>query len=113
MNHGSFNIRKGKGMANKKYSNELKKKVVEEYLAGARLMDLVRRYDLSGKNRVLKWRDKYLKYGAFPDGRGKGSKGRPHKTDTSKMTKDEYIKYLEMENDILKHLSSLSNNQQK
>jgi len=100
-------------MANRKYSDELKKQVVEEYLAGARLMDLVRKYDLSGKNRVLRWRDKYLVCGSFPDGRGKGTTGRPHKLDTSQMTKDEYIAYLEMENEILKKLRSLSSNQQK
>lgn len=52
-------------MGNKKYSDELKKKVVEEYLAGARLMDLVSKYDLSDKSRVLRWRDKYLEHGAF------------------------------------------------
>lgn len=100
-------------MANKKYSDELKKKVVEEYLAGARMSDLVRKHELSDKNRIRLWRDQYLEHGSFPDRRGKGSKGRPHKTDTSKMTKDEYIHYLEMENDILKHLSSLSNKNQK
>lgn len=100
-------------MANKKYSDELKKQVVKEYLAGARLMDLVRKYDLSGKNRVLRWRDKYLEYGSFPDNRGKGTSGKPHKIDTAQMTKDEYIVYLEMENEILKKLRSLSNNQQK
>lgn len=100
-------------MANKKYSDELKKQVVEEYLAGARLMDLVRKYNLSDKSQILRWRDKYLEYGSFPDGRGKGSPGRPRSTDTSKMTKDEYIAYLEMENKILKKLRSLNNNQQK
>jgi transposase-like protein len=100
-------------MANKKYSDELKKKVVEEYLAGARMSELVRKYDLADKSRIKLWREQYLEHGAFPDGRGKGSKGRPHKIDTSQMTKDEYIKYLEMENDILKHLSSLSSKQQK
>ena len=81
-------------MAYKKYSDELKKKVVEEYLAGARMGELVRKYELSGKNRIRLWRDQYLEHGAFPDGRGKGSKGRPHKIDTSKMTKDEYIHVL-------------------
>lgn len=100
-------------MANKKYSDELKKKVVEEYLAGAKMSELVRKYELSGKNRIRLWRDQYLKFGTFPDGRGKGSKGGPHKLDTSQMTKDEYIAYLEMENDILKHLSSLSSKHQK
>lgn len=36
-------------------------------------MDVVRKYDLADKSRVLRWRDKYIKHGAFPDGRGKGS----------------------------------------
>lgn len=100
-------------MANKKYSDELKKKVVEEYLAGAGMSELVRKYELSDKSRIRLWRDQYLKYGEIPDGRGKGSRRRVHKTDISKMTKDEYIRYLEMENDILKQLSSLSSKKQK
>lgn len=98
----------------KKYSNELKEQVVREYLSGAKMMELVRKYDLSDKSRVQKWRDKYLEYGGFPDGRGrrKGG-GRPCKVDTSTMTQQEYIVYLEMENDILKQLRSLSSNQVK
>lgn len=97
----------------KKYSNELKEQVIKEYLAGAKMMELVRKYDLSDKSRVLEWRDKYLEHGEFPDGRGKGSRGRPHKVDPSSMTQQEYISYLEMENDILKQLRSLSSNQVK
>lgn len=100
-------------MANKRYSDELKKQVVEEYLAGARMSDLVRKYDLADKSRILRWRNKYLEHGSFPDFRGKGSPGRPRSIDTSKMTKDEYIAYLEMENKILKKLRSLNNDQQK
>lgn len=44
----------------------------------------------------------------YSDGRGKAKTGRPKvtKIDTSKMTKDEYIAYLEMELDILKYLAS-------
>lgn len=94
----------------KKYSDELKEQVVKEYLSGAGPSELVRKYSLSHKNRVFVWRDKYLKFGAFPDGRGKNNNGgRPKSIDTTKMTKDEYIQFLEMENDILKQLRSLSN----
>ena len=100
-------------MKTKRYSDELKKQVIEEYLAGAGMMELVRKYDLADKSRILIWRDKYLKYGCFPDNRGKKRSGRPRKVNTSQMTKDDYIKHLEMENDILKQLRSLSNNQQK
>jgi transposase-like protein len=96
----------------KRYSNKLKEQVVKEYLSGAKIMELVREYDLTDKSRVLKWRDKYLEYGG-PDGRGKGSKGRPRKVDLPTMTQQEYINYLEMENYILKQLRSLSSNQLK
>lgn len=94
----------------KKYSDELKEQVVKEYLSGVGPSELVRKYSLSHKNRVFVWRDKYLECGAFPDGRGKSKGGgRPKSIDTSKMTKDEYIQFLKMENDILKQLRSLSN----
>lgn len=39
----------------KKYSDELKERVVKEYLAGARMTELVRKYELADKSRVLKW----------------------------------------------------------
>lgn len=99
-------------MTYRRYTDEFKKQVVEEYLRGAPMSQILRRYDLH-KSVFRRWRDKYLKYGSFPDGRGKGATGRPCKTDTSQMTKDEYIKYLEMENEILKQLRSLSSNQTK
>lgn len=94
----------------KKYSDELKKKIVGEYLNGKGMYYLVRKYGLSGHNRIREWRDKYLKYGCFPDGRGKSKGGgRPRKIDVSQMKKHEYIAYLEMENSILKQLCSLNN----
>ncbi len=99
---------------NKKYSISLKRQVVEEYLSGAGMVELVRKYNLSDKTRIQDWLKKHLEYGCFPDGRGKSkSGGRPRKIDVSQMTKDEYIAYLEMENDILKHLRSLNNSPQK
>ena len=73
------------------------------------MMDLVRKYELSDKSRIRLWHKQYLEYGCFPDGRGKASKGRPPKVDLKQMSKDEYIAYLEMENDILKQLRSLNN----
>lgn len=98
----------------KQYSDELKEQVVKEYLSAARMTELVRKYDLAGKSRILKWAEKYLKHGAFPDGRGKakGGKHRP-KADTTAMTREEYICYLEMENAVLKQLRSLGNSQAK
>lgn len=98
----------------KKYSDELKKQVVEEYLAGTGMYHLIKKYGLSDKTRIQDWRDKYLKYGCFPDGRGKSrGGGRPRKVNISQMSKDEYIGYLEMENDNLKQLRSLNSSPQK
>ncbi len=96
-----------------KYNDEIKKKAVEEYLSGSSQKDVLAKYGIVSSNQLRRWRDKYLKYGCFPDGRGKGSGGRSKDIDTSKMTKDEYIKYLEMENDILKQLRSLSSSRRK
>lgn len=98
-----------------KYSNELKKQAVEEYLSGGRQGEVVQKYGLSDKSRLGSWVKQYREFGCFPDGRGKATgagKGRPKKVDPTQMSKDEYIKYLEMENDILKQLRSLNNNQQ-
>jgi len=96
---------------NRKYSNEFKRQVVEEYLKGTGMSELLRKHDISDKNTVKRWINKYEEYRDFPDFRGKNSHNGPmSKTDTTKMTKDEYIKYLEMENEILKQLRSLSNN---
>ena len=99
---------------NKHYSNELKERVVKEYLVGAKMNELVLRYELADKSRIRDWRDQYLKYGGFPDGRGAGKGGgRPRNADTSGMTQEEYVRYLEMENDILKQLRSLSSKKAK
>lgn len=91
----------------------MKKKAVEEYLSGSRLKDVMSKYGIKSDAQIRKWRDQYLELGYFPDGRGKGSSGRPKNIDNTQMTKDEYIEYLEMENDILKQLRSLSKSQRK
>jgi len=94
------------------YTNEFKEKVVKEYLSGARLSDIIRKYELN-KSQILRWKEYYKQTGTFPDGRGKTSSGRPKNIDISTMSKDEYIKYLEMENEILKLQCSLNYNIQK
>lgn len=97
-----------------KYSNELKEKVVKEYLSGKRQSLICLEYGIH-KTQIYRWVAKYKEVGTFPDGRGKSKTGRHklNKIDTSKMTKDEYIAYLEMENDILKYLASLKKKNQK
>lgn len=89
----------------------MKEQVVKEYLADSRMMELVRKYDLSDKSRIQRWKNKYLGYGEFPDGWGKKGGGRPRKVDPTAMTEQEYIRYLKMENNIQKQLRSLSSSQ--
>jgi len=99
---------------NKSYSLELKEKIVKEYLAGKRQSEILLEYEIH-KSQLHHWVRQYKQFGTFPDGRGKAKTGRPrlNKIDISQMTKDEYIAYLEMENDILKYLASLKKKSQK
>ncbi|MCG8485673.1 MAG: transposase [Clostridia bacterium] len=92
------------------FSEEFKLKVVKEYYSGSGMSQLERRYNIRHK-RIQDWVKKYNEFGGFPDFRGKGSKGRPKRIDIKQMTPDEYIQHLKMENDILKKLRSLNNNQ--
>ena len=94
------------------FSESFKKEAVEAYLGGLGKVETIKKYDV-GWTLLRRWRDQYMEFGCFPDGRGKHSKGRPRKADTSQMTKEEYIKYLEMENAILKRLRSLNNKRAK
>lgn len=97
----------------RRFTEEFKRQVVEEYLGGKSLSSITREFDVD-KKRVRSWKDQYINYGCFPDGRGKHTGGgRPRKKDVSQMSQEEYIKYLEMENEILKRIRSLSNSQQK
>lgn len=98
----------------KHFPEEFKIEVVKDYLSGTRYSEVLRKYDIE-RSRLLTWTKQYQETGRCEDrtGRhGKGS-GRPRKVDPAIMSKDEYIRYLEMENDILKQLSSLNNSRQK
>ncbi len=101
-------------MKYKSYSIELKEKIVKEYLEGKSSSDTTRKYNIN-KSQLYHWKKQYKQFRSFPDGRGKSKTGRPklNKVDKSQMTKDEYIAYLEMENDILKYLASLKKKNQK
>ena len=99
-------------MANKKYSSELKIEVVRRYIAGESPTMLMKEFKLSSKNRVFKWH-KIYKDGniTFRETRGRISKkhdAKKSEINISEMSKDEYIEYLEMENDILKYLAALN-----
>ncbi len=97
------------------YTDEFKEKVVKEYLAGARPSDLAAKYEVNN-TQIFRWSKKWQEQGSFKDNRGKRGKGKKPKVtkiDTSKMTKDEYIAYLEMELDILKYIASLEKKSHK
>jgi len=98
-------------MKYKRYTLEFKEKAVKEYLAGKGMMAVCRENEIN-KAQLRHWANQWKEFGTFPYGRGKAQLGRPKSVDTSKMSKDEYIKYLEMENDILKSLRSLNNKKQ-
>ena len=101
---------------NKKYSPELKLKVVEEYLSSkGSSVFIADKYALSSGKRVLVWVKQYKKYGEkyfYTETRGKTTKaenpkkGRPKKYEKILST-EEKIKFLEMENAVLKKVMAL------
>lgn len=96
------------------YSDETKRQAVRDWDKGEKLQVILVRYGIVNAEQLRRWRVQYQKYGSFPDGRGKGAhRAGSRKPDTSQMSTDEYIQYLEMENDILKQLRSLSNSRLK
>ena len=108
------------GKPNNKYSPEFKKEAVEKYLSGelGGLTISARKLGLRSKEQLRQWSILYredpelLKH----DGRGKSSakdgvrKGRPKKVNVDELDKDEQIKYLKMENAILKKAKALRKN---
>ena len=98
----------------KHYPEEFKIQVVKDYLSGTKHNEVIRKYCIE-KTRLQKWTKQYKDTGRCEDRSGKSSKGagRPRKVDLETMTKEEYIQYLEMENNILKQLSSLNSSRQK
>jgi len=99
-------------MKYRKFSDELKEQIVKEYQSVKGWNTILREYEIADS--VLgRWIRKYQKYGCFPDNRGKSATRKARKVDIAEMNKDEYIAYLEMENDIFKKLHSLSKKPQK
>lgn len=95
---------------NKSYSKELKLEDVRRYKCGESATNIIKDLDISGIKRIYLWTKQYDEGNiTFKETRSINSRGRPKKSkfDTSKMTKDEYIKHLEMENDILKSLAEM------
>ena len=98
----------------KHYPEEFKIQVVKDYLSGTGHNEVIRKYGFE-RTRLSKWVKQYQATGRCEDRSGRNSKGggRPRKVDPGTMTKDEYKRYLEMENDILKQLSSLNSSRRK
>jgi transposase-like protein len=104
-------------MGYKKYTDEFRQMVVNEYLAGGRMGDLSQKHEVD-PTQIKRWTKKWREYGSFPDNRGKSKhmrKGRPrlHTTVKEAMTKDEYIAYLEMQLEIKKYLAFYEKRKQK
>jgi transposase-like protein len=89
---------------NQSYSPALKMCVVNEYLAGkTSLACLAKKYNILSKRQVSTWIKRYEEHGAkyFKE------EHRGRSIDKSSISKDEYIRYLEMENAILKKAKAL------
>ena len=99
------------------YKEEFKVMVVQEYLGGLGFNDTLNKYEIASK-RLRLWVRQYRETGRCEDRSGKSPKagkgvGRRKQTKLDEMTQEEYIRHLEMENDILKMLSSLNNRKSK
>ncbi len=95
---------------NKRYSSELKQKVVKHYVDGDySAKELCEKFDIYDKRRITVWAKQYENGNTeFIDTRGKNSTGRPKKVKpVDEMTKDEYIAHLELENKILKDFAEM------
>lgn len=98
---------------NKRYSKDLKKKVVKLYLDGTyTAKELCEMFDISDRKRISVWTKQYENGNVeFIDHRGKTSSGRPKKIKSvDEMTKDEYITHLELEVKILKNFAEMLDN---
>ena len=95
---------------NNTYTPEFKIKLVKEYLKGGiSYENLKNKYNLLSSTQLKNWVKQYNEFGEFSfyeEKRGRKSTGRPK--DYNKMTDAEKVKYLEMENDVLKKVAALT-----
>lgn len=93
------------------YTPEFKIKLVKEYLkGGVSYESLKNKYNIPNKRQIKTWVDKYQEFGKsyfYKEKRGR-SKGGGRPKDYNKMTDAEKVKYLEMENAILKKVAALT-----
>jgi len=101
-----------KGVANKRYTAEFKKHVIETMREeGLSYRETAQRYEINSHGRIESWERIYLEEGAEGfevERRGRGSKGRPPKLD--KQVEEDLIaenQRLRAEVDYLKNLQAL------
>lgn len=101
-----------KGKANKRYTPEFKKQVVEAVIEdGLSYKEAARIYKVQGHDRIQSWERIYLEEGAEGlaiERRGRSSKGRPKKL--PKEVEEDLlaeVQRLRAENDYLKNLQAL------
>ena len=101
-----------KGIPNKRYTAEFKKKAIETMIEEKlSYCETARRFEVSSDTRIKAWERIYLEEG--PEGftierRGRGSKGRPQKL--PKAVEEDLVaevQRLRAENDYLKNLQAL------
>ena len=95
---------------NNTYTPEFKIKLVKEYLkGGVSYNDLKSKYNIPSATQIKDWVKQYQEFGKsyfYEETRGRKSTGRPK--DYNKMTDAEKVKFLEMENAILKKVAALT-----
>ena len=100
-----------KGSKFNKYSYEFKMIVIEDYLSGksGSLMRVSQKHGLKSKTQLIEGLKKYNESPKLLmiDNRGAHLSGNVKSTELGSMTLEEKIKYLEMENAILKKLKAL------
>ena len=93
----------------KRYSYELKKTVVEKYLQGHAIVDLIEEYNISAPRVANRWVNKVREggYEALKDTRGMKSIGRKKNDQNEEETKNELIERQALQIEYLKKLLEL------
>jgi transposase len=96
---------------NRSYSTELKIRAVEKFLAGASKSDVLLEFGVSHRSIFNKWVAAYRKDG--PMGLASKPKGRkPAVRGLASQSLEERLRFLEMENEVLKKLHALMDQDQ-
>jgi len=100
-----------KGSKFNKYSYEFKIQVVEDYMSGKKgsMVSVAKNHGLKSKTQVEEWVKKYKENPILlaEDNRGIHWSGKGKSTELANMELEEKVRYLEMENTILKKLRAL------